>query len=97
MLGAHLRQQHVVGVGMDARVDGLRIHARQIAELEHELAQRRNGIERDAALDRAGLRGGVGHVEGLVVRTVGLELVGDIADEADQARGVFNRIDPTRR
>ncbi|MNX99924.1 hypothetical protein D3C86_1324010 [compost metagenome] len=97
MLGAHLRQQHAIRIFLNPREDRLGIDARQVAELEHELAQRRDGVQRDATLDRAGGGRRERHVEGLVVRAVGLEFIGDVADEADQPRRVFDGVHALRR
>jgi hypothetical protein len=89
---AHLRHQRALGIIDNFPIDRARIDTRQIAKLESEFAQRGNRVDRDAAVDHPGLRGGEGHVERLVERTVLLVLLGQVVNEANQACRIFNRV-----
>ena len=88
----HAGQQLVLHIGIDLRLNAVRRHARQIAEFVDEFAQLGNRVHRDAALNLVGRHRGERHIEELVVRAMLLEVIGDIADPADEPRRVFDRV-----
>ncbi|MPN00794.1 hypothetical protein SDC9_147992 [bioreactor metagenome] len=97
MFALHARQQFARHIGLHLRLYALGRHARQVAELVDELAQLGDGVHRDAALDLVGRHGGEGHIKELVVRPLRLELIGNVADAADQPRRVFDGVRSLRR
>src|SRR5690606_32165241 len=88
----HGRHDRVVDVIADLLQYGFGSHARKIAVFEFEFAEIRHRIDGDAAADRARLYGGEGDVERVVVWTLSLVAVGNIANLADDARGVLDGV-----
>uniref|UniRef100_A0A0N4ZVS0 Transcriptional regulator n=1 Tax=Parastrongyloides trichosuri TaxID=131310 RepID=A0A0N4ZVS0_PARTI len=92
MLATHGRQDFQIDEFTDFLQDRLGVHTGQIAVFKLEFAQIRHRIQGDTAPNHAGLQGGEGHIEIVVVGAHALVVVGQITDGGNDACRMFNRV-----